>query len=220
MAFGKRLLTELRGRLLAGVAQRSDRVEELRQLAEMAADYVSQMKLAYIPQLPLELLIARWCLTVGSGYAGVSSQQAKAATPTKPSNKADLSIEQKPSEKPVAGSGGKAKVSLEEVKRRWAEMLSLVKPLNHSLEALLRSSRPAEAEGSRVTIEVFYKFHKDRLEQAKYREAIEDVLTKMFNGRVNLEFVLGSGRTKKPDLPIKSDPAGDELVKAAEEIFG
>lgn len=42
----------------------------------------------------------------------------------------------------------------------WKNILSLVKPINASIEALLRSSKPITYDGKVLTLGVYYKFHK------------------------------------------------------------
>ena len=85
----------------------------------------------------------------------------------------------------------KEKMVLEQVKSKWPEILAKVKPLNHSIEALLRSSRPIKAEEEMITLEVFYRFHKERLEAEKCRQVVETVASQILNRPIHLRYVLG-----------------------------
>ena len=227
--FTRHMLEALRQNLLTSIEKNSSQVADLCRLIEGTAKALLEMKQAYIPQLPLELLAAEWCLNISSEYSVVSSQQdtvlkqkslnqSKEQLPSSVIKKVDLKAEQKPK---VLVSMGEGKLSLTDLENRWNEILSKVKPLNHSLEALLRSSRPAGVHGAEVTIEVFYKFHKDRLEETKYREAIEDVMTTLFGIPVRLQFTLsGTAPLKTKGAGVKTRVNEDsELVAAAEEIF-
>lgn len=89
----------------------------------------------------------------------------------------------------------------------WPKILEAVKPINHSVQALLRSARPLGYDGKCLTIEVFYKFHKERLEEPKILELLSDTIGKLFGKSTRVTCVLG--RKNKEDI-----------VKAAEEIFG
>lgn len=246
--FAKRVLDELRAKLLAAVNQNSREVSDWVGLVELFAKAALEVKTAYIAQLPMEIAAAQWCLGVGRGETGVGSQQGESKlqsqkTPIKSNTSAQKTtpqlknapshvvpgqtvqvnnpvVESKPGMKKEYAEGD---VLVEEVDRLWGEILAGVKPLNHSLEALLRSARPASANGSEVVIEVFYKFHKDRLEEERYRDAIEEVMSNLLQKKIRLQFILGDSKNKivpkKSPVSTKENGEGD-LVKAAEEIFG
>lgn len=110
------------------------------------------------------------------------------------------------------------KIELEEVEKRWGEVLSAVKPYNHSVEAFLRASRPKKVDNGVLIIEVFYKFHKEKLEDAKNRQIVEIGLDKVFGGRVNFECILGESETKK-EMPLKIENKGEEKVVSEAEIY-
>lgn len=110
------------------------------------------------------------------------------------------------------------KVELEEVEKRWGEVLNAVKPYNHSVEAFLRASRPKKVDDGILVIEVFYKFHKEKLEDAKNRQIVELGLDKVFGGRINFECVLGENDSKK-EMPLKIENKGEEKVVSETEIY-
>lgn len=118
-------------------------------------------------------------------------------------------------------SSGKGKYKLEDVQGKWTDILKVVKPHNHSVEALLRSTRPLEFDGGNLMLEVFYKFHKDKLETDKCRQIVEDAVGEVFGmGPVRLELKLGE-RVPRVEV-VREDVVGDvevDIVKAAEEIF-
>ena len=118
-------------------------------------------------------------------------------------------------------SSGKGKYKLEDVQGKWTDILKVVKPHNHSVEALLRSTRPLEFDGGNLMLEVFYKFHKDKLETDKCRQIVEDAVGEVFGmGPVRLELKLGE-RAPRVEV-VREDVVGDvevDIVKAAEEIF-
>lgn len=79
-----------------------------------------------------------------------------------------------------------------------------------------------------MLIEVFYKFHKDKLEEQKNRKIVEIGLDKVFGGLVKFRCVLAE---KKPEAKNETrdirnerqdveDGEGGEIDKVAEEIFG
>ena len=110
------------------------------------------------------------------------------------------------------------KVELAEVEKKWGEVLLAVKPYNHSVEAFLRAARPKKMSSKGLIIEVFYKFHKEKLEEAKNRQIVELGLEKVFGGRVNFECILGEGERKK-EMPLKIENKGEEKVVSEAEIY-
>ena len=110
-------------------------------------------------------------------------------------------------------------VSFDSLLERWNEILKEVKPFNHSVEALLRSSKPASLKNNNLTLEVFYAFHKERLETPKAKEVIERVLKNMFGVNVKVKYVLKSkGGENLTDKNIEL-PKDSKMVKSAIEVF-
>jgi DNA polymerase-3 subunit gamma/tau len=117
-------------------------------------------------------------------------------------------------------------VQVEELESMWGKLLVAVKPYNHSVEAFLRAARPNKVENGVVVLEVFYPFHKDKLEEPKNREIVEKGLMEVLGVKVGLKCVLG--KSKKPTLVINNDTpmekvTGEEkkdIYDVAKEIFG
>ena len=94
-------------------------------------------------------------------------------------------------------------LNLDKVVESWGNILMTVKPFNHSVEAFLRAARPVKLEGRKLTLEVFYPFHKDRLEEARNRKIVEDGVFKVLGVELAFECVLG--KSKKEPLVIQND---------------
>jgi hypothetical protein len=126
----------------------------------------------------------------------------------------------------VKKTGKKLSLLMTEVEDRWPEVLKLMEEKNHGLVTVMRGTRIKECQENMVTLGVGYKFHKERLEQDRYLVLLEEVMEEVFGGRVKLRFVLEQiGRARKIVAEHENlsgaIPEGDEeLVKAAEEIFG
>ena len=108
--------------------------------------------------------------------------------------------------------------SLEEVEKGWNEILNVIKPLNHSVEAFLRAARPKQIEGNVLIVEVFYPFHKDRLEEARNRKIVEEGLTRIL--KINLAFQCILSKDKKTPLVIRNDTPMEKVSEqlASEEV--
>ena len=69
-------------------------------------------------------------------------------------------------------------------------------------------------------LEVFYKFHKDKLETDKCRQIVEMAVAEAFSvDTIKLNLKLGQGQ-KKGKEEVTAANVGDDIVKAAEAIFG
>lgn len=176
-----------------------DDINKLRKLAAKLLKAGRSMKTAEIESLPLELAVVAW------GQGGQSSVDK---TPLiKPETK-----EEKKTEK--AEQFGPPPQSIIE---NWHKILEAVKPLNHSLEALLRATEPVDFDKRWLTIKVYYKFHKERLEEERYRMMIESIASKVMVCPVKIKLVL-SEKPKQASNIIEVDEP--DIIKTAEEIFG
>lgn len=170
------------------------------------------LKDALIAQMPLELAIISWCL--GEKRGEETKVEEIREEPQEENN---------PVEKETGLEPDLASVAV--IEHRWQEILLGVRPKNHSVEALLRATRPISYIEETLTLEVFYKFHKDQLETEKCRSIVEEVTSHLIGKPVKLKCVLGE-RPKKTvvaemtpkEIEVK-EITQEDLVKVAEEIF-
>jgi DNA polymerase-3 subunit gamma/tau len=97
----------------------------------------------------------------------------------------------------------------------WQKLLSQVKKKNITLEALLRSTKPVKSANGTAHVQVYYKFHKEQLEQPKFKALISDCANDIAGGQVKIVYELAS-------VPAKADlkPAdSQDLAALAEEIL-
>lgn len=226
--YGTRIVQNLRELLLQAVVNKGDsqsETGELLYLTELMTKAVIEMKYTPIVQLPLEMAVAEWCLAAPIKIAK-EKQEASVAAPTVANPEAKLIKEKIRTEAGVTKIQSNKEFDLEEVKAHWGEVLQAVKPLNHSLEALLKAAHPVEVKGNWITVEVFYTFHREQLEQERYRVMLEKQCGGVMGAPVKLKFILGKKATQAvmtAPLELKNvtgEVADEELAKAAEEIFG
>lgn len=106
----------------------------------------------------------------------------------------------------------------------WQDILMAVRPVNASIEGLLRSSKPVAYDGKTLTLGVFYKFHKERLEDAHHKKVLEDVLTKVLNGPTRIACTLVDPPAKvimqeAAHEPVLTETKDTDIMKIAEDIF-
>lgn len=207
--FTQELLAKLRFGLLSQVGLNQTEaaesasvfdLEALQTLISLFSQAAKEIKTNPIPQLPLELAVVKWC-----------HQE-------EPEDEVDQPQVNQPQGNPSPGK----KKNLDEVEGCWQEILTQIRPLNHSVEALLKASKPMAMKGEVLTLEVFYQFHKERLEEEKCRRIFEEVASQVLETPIKLKCVLGEKKPviKSPPVETGKTAADDDIIKAAEEIFG
>lgn len=187
-----------------------------------------------IEELPLELAVIKWC-------ASEEDEEIKKEVKKEPEY--DIKIDDvSPSaiqnstigellEKPakvveITDSYVKVPDSIEGVdEEAWKMILTGVKPINASIEALLRAARPVSYEKGVLTLGVYYKFHKERLEATNHRKILEDVVTQVLKSKTRIDCRLVEPPPKEiienvvKKETILTEGADRDIIKVAEELF-
>lgn len=205
----RQLILALHGQLLnlvnmseQGVFTIHDK-SRLAKLIDMVDHTWERHETTHIPQLPLELAILEWMNDKGVvAYPAGSSQPVAAGGQQQQSSQAAGSqgkqtvtgneelkqviaertvvhVDQGPSEvQKIDVAEGEMTVPF--IVQHWEHIMSVVKPRNFAVEALLRGAKPALIDGDSLVLEVFYKFHFDQLQQDKSKKVVEQVLNELF----------------------------------------
>lgn len=261
--YSEQLLETLRILMLAklGVVDQEQEVKnqeleisEIKLLIEIFSKAALDLKEAVIPQLPLELAVVEW----SEGKENVVSQSSHSVSNSAPAPSAGPALD--PDATPEGIDSGvlepasnsrnsrsstvsttsmiikDATITLNDIQSRWQEVLTGVRPRNFSIEALLRATRPVDFSGRVLTLEVFYQFHKDKLESGKCRTIVEEVMSEIFMSPFSLKCVLGDKpriteitEIKKEFTDEKNSSNGkissnvegidEDIIAVAEEIF-
>jgi len=201
---------------------------DLKKLIENFSQRAAELKNAVIPQLPLELAVIEWTQEAGRDrpLPPVQTQpKGKGEKAVRNEVKTALPVANKPGSSDLENQGN-GQLLLEKIRSGWNEILSRVRPMNHSVEALLRACRPLKVDRDILTLEVFYVFHKERLETEKCRLIVEEAATEVVGSPVKVKCLLGKRQTKSStavkeeiiEKVIPDDLAQDSLA-AAEQIF-
>ena len=215
-------------------------VQDHQILIEYLTDAARLYPTALIPQLPLEIAVVKWCagkeveasqlsrlpLNSTSFKDGTGSRDFRAVSrvdsnPLEPvsDTRGQRSTTVSPSLKEEKTVKVASKVSIEELDNLWPQIMKLTKEKNHSVEALLRAARPTAFDGKFLQIEVFYKFHKERLEKEPYRTLVEEVAAGFLGAPLKLICILTEGQKRAADVQNVTTPEDEELAKLAEDIF-
>ncbi len=124
-------------------------------------------------------------------------------------------------------------LSVDVVQQSWGKLLQAVKPFNHSVEAFLRAARPKSIRGQTIIFEVYYPFHKDKLEEQKNRLVVEKGLKMVLGMDISFECVLSKSKNTlviSNDTPIekvsehlaedKKTDESEDMYEVAKQIFG
>lgn len=147
----------------------------------------SQIKVSPIAALPLELAVIDFCQTEPSNISKtqtVNEVSAKAKDVKPP-----VTPGAEPKDEKFSVSTGA--LTVEKLTEYWNDFIVALKPYNHSVAGVLRSSRPKEVKDGVVTIEAFYKFHQEKLSETKTLEMLAQVFHQLFGEKVKVDVVLG-----------------------------
>ena len=183
-----------------------------------------EIKTSPIAQLPLELAVIEFVeMTPNSGGEKMEKTTPEPVQNDSPSKTASLDENPQTIKKessPLSGSLSSVGGSLKEILAKWNELLVGVRPLNHSVEALLRASRPVKMDGHDLTLEVFYKFHKERLETEKCRAIVEEVASQLLGLPVRLKCILGEKKNNfEPKAEESPTEVEENILDVANKIF-
>ena len=107
----------------------------------------------------------------------------------------------------------KAKITLKQIVEKWPEILNNLKEFNHSLTLTLKIAHPQKVEGNKLFLGFSYKFHQERINQAKNKEIIERALKEIYGLPLKIESTFDETLSKNEKKNLESDDI-EELAKS------
>ncbi len=202
----------------------------LQDLIRSLAISENEMKLYPLPQIPLVLAV---CKYLGAGSEPPQSLPEESGNgksdPDEDKTEAEVvakavdEVKQKkvtvqPALKKTVGK----KVSTGDIEKNWPEFLNRVKRVNAHVVALLRSTKPVDFDGRLLTLEVFYRFHKEKLEEPKILAILDKTMGDLMEKPIGFKFILAKKESKPTSAVSASDVMDireNELELIAQEIF-
>lgn len=203
--FMKGILSNLEGRLLADEGEK----EELISLIELMINAAKQIPDSPIEELPLEIAVFKWCQAEKNLEASGLDLEERSQ------NNGDKDKDKQPKIRFKQPNSGLS----EEV---WKSILAATRPINASIEALLRAARPIEFDGKTLKLGVFYRFHKERLEEVAHRRILEDVVAKILGSPVRVSCTLMEIDKKEVSFSggtVLTEVGDQDIIKTVEEVF-
>ncbi|MCL5435150.1 MAG: DNA polymerase III subunit gamma/tau, partial [Patescibacteria group bacterium] len=160
-------------------------ISEIKKMAELFSKAYLDTKYAVLEQLPLELAIVEWVSeeenalsrqphVLGDARQNNTDNQSK---PRSLSESLSTSSDNKQNSKRAAfgspKSGLPPSANATNLDKLFEELIEKVKAHNHSIAGVLRGCSIKSYKDKKLIIETSYKFHKERLEEAKTRRIIE-----------------------------------------------
>lgn len=227
----ERLRQELLAKVGVGEPSFESSTNEIAALIGKLTDAFSQTKTSPIEVLPLEIAVVTWCNEIQDGAHNggqIHSERSRVKSTVEVKSEAKETLGQDVYASPPASSS---------VTESWVKVLSEVKPMNKSLEALLKAARPINFDGRVLTLGVFYSFHKERLESAPHRQLLDEIVRKAFGKEARVVCTLTKVNPSQANavkdsqgvvLTEADTVAGDtltggreeDIIKFAKEIFG
>lgn len=233
------LVADLRTKLMnkVGVSEGESpdlSVAELLRLIELMNRAAIDIPASPVPVLPLEIAVIKWCQ--GAETKDKEGEKTEYTGPVQAANKTSSAVSAKieevatanvaiPDNVPAVSSVNLDVTNLEVGSEVWKNILTLVKPINASVEALLRAAKPVAYDGKTLTLGVYYKFHKERLEDSTHRRVLEDIIGQVLNAPTKVICTLTEPAPRKvmevaQVKPVLTEDKDRDIIKAAEEIFG
>ena len=172
---------------------------ELKNLADSFSEAYQQTKYAVVPSLPLELAVVAYCLirhpeqSEGSESTGdeeIAASQAPRNDVNRFTVKDALKKEQtikvnqvlrptKPDEKKKVESTHVQEdlpKNIHDTAVLMENLIYKVKPYNHSVAGVLRGCKIKNLDSEKIVFETAYKFHKEKLDEQKTKQILEQVV--------------------------------------------
>lgn len=124
-------------------------------------------------------------------------------TVTKPVSELEV---RSPDEHRVSGIGSATDLQITKIKGHWKDILESVKKKSIFGYVSLQEGEPIEINGKGKLVIAFgkgYTFHKERLEEPRNKEAVEEALREVTGEKIPIECVISDGR-KEPSLSVRA----------------
>jgi DNA polymerase-3 subunit gamma/tau len=151
-----------------------------------------ELKTSFIASLPLEVAIAELCSTetVSQPLTAPIKTPERPVHPEAPApgNKLEKKIEpEKIVSAPLPDLDPTLEMSVIQIEERWPEVMIRIKNYNHSLAFVLQTGVISGVRAGKLFLIFKYKFHRDRLLDARIKSDFERIISEVYQKRLGLE---------------------------------
>lgn len=244
-------LERLRNALLAKVGMEGEDLGEFSKedvilLIKLLSRAIREIPDAVLEQLPLEIAVVEWCQAEPDrALHDERGEKPNEKMETERITKRTGGVEDKNKSVTSVTSETEEVIEIERVSVQkgngipdeiWSKILGNIRPRNTSTEALLRAAKPVDYDGKTLTLGVYYRFHKERLEGYPHRMLLEEAVAAIIGNPVRVVCTLteppaknvlkeGSPPADRGSASASSDGVltegeDEDIIKVAKEIFG
>ncbi len=222
------------------------RPEELLFVIRCFVEIQGKIKSSFIPQLPLEMAIIKAIAGPEKVSEKAPQEASRSASPQRYATsdaQSSLAPKTAPSSPLAAKTAPMApapktpeikeiaetpmpqnelpikdsKFTLNDVKQCWNQAIAEIKPLNHSLSAILQSCLPVKAEEGVISIAAKFPFHKDKLNEHANKLTMEGVFAKILGFRLLIKAISAEeAGIKMQESRDKTQDADNHVQKPSE----
>lgn len=88
-------------------------------------------------------------------------------------------------------------IEISVIESKWNDFLERTKEVNTGVLAMLKSSKPVNVKHKFIVLEVYFAFHKERIESSKNIKIIEDVLNEIYGLPLSVVCEISNQKPKK-----------------------
>lgn len=180
----EKIVESLRHELFAKTSLSSEKsvtqftVTDLKKLFEIFNESYKNMKFSVIPQLPLEIAVISWCGTKENQELGIKNEKLENENQEK-NNDSRLKIDEKKNHESEI-------INHKSDTDFFQQLIEAVKQDNHTIAGILRGCTLVSVDDGQLKIEAKYKFHGERLSEAKARRVIEEQASRILQKHIEL----------------------------------
>lgn len=176
----ERLAQSLHEMLLSGSSE--FQAHELRELLNLVNNSYRDIKFSVLPQIPLELVVVEWCITPAGEIKNEPIRQAQGEKLKIKNETTEIS-----SQIDANSQKGHGMFSANAKSDNFIQaLIAAVKQDNHSIAGILRGCRLTEISDGKVQFETKYKFHKDKLSEAKVNSVLDMRASEILKERIHV----------------------------------
>jgi DNA polymerase-3 subunit gamma/tau len=110
------------------------------------------------------------------------------------------------------------------LQENWGSFLQAIRPRNRAVEALLKSCEPMAVQGDRVTLGFYHSFHREKTNEDRNRQVIEETLSELAGRPVRVKCALLEGdreqKEQESEAKRREELLDNPVVREAVERYG
>jgi DNA polymerase-3 subunit gamma/tau len=127
------------------------------------------------------------------GQSPLPEPPAKIDEPKKPKTEPSVATTNAPASPTAAAKESAGPINIDTLRRRWGEVVKATKGMGSrgNLDALLRSAcEPVSVNEDTIVLGFYYEFHKEKIEDPKYRHMVEAKVKEIFGSPYKLRCII------------------------------